>query len=299
MKKLTRFALLLSAAFISALPVQATVILDDTWADGERASTGPDGSGIDSAWYSSTGASLNTTPGSMSASIGSGSSLTFWTYFQPSGAPIALAIGETLQVTISLNFTNIGAQNTSRAFNFGLFDYTSGTRRVSDGSSPSGVNVTGYRQSMNFGTSFGVTNALQTQRRTTVTDANLLGTTSDYTTVGVNGGGNAVGATGFAAGTPYTFTLSLTRTAASSLDLTTTVTDGGAFNLTQTVTDSTAPTFSFDTLAFRPTTGGTTASSINFTQVKIDYTAVPEPSIAALAGVALLALARSSKKRIG
>ncbi len=234
----------------------------------------------------------------MSASIGSGASLTFWTYFQPSGAPISLAIGESMQVTMSLNFTGVGAQNTSRAFNFGLFDYTGGTRRVTDGGSPGGAGVTGYRQSMNFGSSFGVTNALQTQKRTTVADGNLLSTSGDFTTVGVNGGGNAVSAPGFVAGTPYTLTFSVTRTAASSLDLTTTITDGSALNLTQTVTDSTSPTFSFDTLAFRPTTGGTSATGINFTEVKIDYTAVPEPSIAGLSLIGILALMRFAKKRV-
>jgi len=291
MKSLT---VLTVAAFVAALvqqPARAAIILHDTWADGDRTSSGADGSGIDSPWYSSTGTSLNVSPGTMSASIAASSSLTFWTYFEPAGTPVALAnIGDSLKVTLQFNVAGVAAQNTSRAFNFGLFDYDpNGTRRTSDGGSPGGAGVTGYRQAMNFGSSFGVVNALQTQQRTAVGDANLLSTSGDYATVGSNGGGNAVGAPGIANGTTYTLTFQVARSGANSLDLTTTITDGNALNLTQTVTDSGSPTFSFDTLAFRPTTGGNTASTINFADLKIEtLSAVPEPSIAAFGALGIL-----------
>ncbi|MEI9962602.1 MAG: hypothetical protein WDM76_16245 [Limisphaerales bacterium] len=114
-----------------ALSSHATIIVDDTWADGNRTSSGPDGGGIDSPWYSSTGSLLVAAPGSMTLSPSS--SLTTWTYFAPSGSPIQLSVGDTLQVTLSFTITGPGAQNASRALRFGLFDYNTGTRRITDG----------------------------------------------------------------------------------------------------------------------------------------------------------------------
>ena len=101
-----------------AATAQTTILVNDTWADGDRTSSGTDGTGIDSAWYSSTGTSLTATTGSMTATVASASSLTFWTYFTASGSPVQLAVGDTLQVTMAYNVTGPGAQNTSRAFNF-------------------------------------------------------------------------------------------------------------------------------------------------------------------------------------
>ncbi len=52
MKYSNSIALALTTLSTFALSSHATIIVNDTWADGDRTSSGPDGGGIDSQWFS-------------------------------------------------------------------------------------------------------------------------------------------------------------------------------------------------------------------------------------------------------
>ncbi|MEI9962601.1 MAG: PEP-CTERM sorting domain-containing protein [Limisphaerales bacterium] len=103
----------------------------------------------------------------------------------------------------------------------------------------------------------------------------------------------------FSASTTYTLTYSVTRTDAGSVDITTTF-DGSSLNggtLTQTVTDAGDIYTSFDTFSFRPNAPATTATTFTFSEFKVEYLPVPEPSTFALAGLGLLGLAGALSPR--
>src|SRR4051812_6211515 len=91
-----------------------TILVNDTWADGDRTSTGPDGSGIDSQWFGS-GSSLTVpTPGDLRGTIPT-TSTSWTTYFAAAASPITLANpGDQLKLTWSFTPTGVNLNNTSQ-----------------------------------------------------------------------------------------------------------------------------------------------------------------------------------------
>ena len=67
MRSFLRTALILAATVGLVLPAHAVVILDDTWADGNRNNTSLP---TNAAWYASSGSALTATTGSMTLTIG-------------------------------------------------------------------------------------------------------------------------------------------------------------------------------------------------------------------------------------
>lgn len=126
-----------------ALPSHATInILDDTWADGNRSNTSLP---TNAAWYASSGSSLTATTGSMTGITGGGSSRTWWTYFTTNSlSPVQLDVGDTLKVTLVFTPNGVNTNNATHRLPIGLFDFSGGTRRTSDGDSPNASGVTGY-----------------------------------------------------------------------------------------------------------------------------------------------------------
>src|SRR4051794_35713015 len=153
MKRPDSMLLLLLAAICGAAAsahADTTILVNDTWADGNRTSTGPDGGGIDSQWFGN-GASLSVpAPGDLRGTIPT-TSTSWTTYFTAAASPITLANpGDQLKVTWTFTPTGVNATNSSQAFNLALANSQSATRVSGDTTSPSTAVYSGYSMFMNM-----------------------------------------------------------------------------------------------------------------------------------------------------
>jgi hypothetical protein len=278
-----------------------TILVNDTWADGDRTSSGPDGGGIDSAWFSSSGAAL-TVPaaGTMRATVGA-SSLSETTYF---ASQTLAATGDALKFTWVFTPSTL-TQNSSLGFN--LAAVNGATHLISDSGSPPSQVYAGYSMYMNMAPTFASGSAVALREwNLGATAASLLSTAANW---GANGtasanlaNGATSGNTGFASGTLYTLVMTLTRNASSGLDIVSTMTGGtinGTGTVTDSVTDATPNTFTYDTFALRQSGAASGAAQVDTTLFKVEFLTapVPEPTTFALAGLGLLGLAGYRRMR--
>jgi hypothetical protein len=157
MKRSNSIVFVLTAACAFAISSYATdtILVNDTWADGDRTSSGPDGSGIDSTWYSSSGAALTASTGSMLATIPSGS-LLFLTYFAPDATPVTLAsTGDELKITWTFTPLGLNANNTSQNFVLGTVDTPPAALVSADGFATAAGVYSGYSMYSNMGRTLG------------------------------------------------------------------------------------------------------------------------------------------------
>jgi pectate lyase len=276
-RELQIFALLL------LLPATAysQILLDDTFADGSRSIQNLPN---ESAWYVSSSGSWTTTPGSMSLAMGSTAVLGVTSFAPNSSSPISLSVGDTLTASIKFTFNGVASPNTSGGFRIGLFDLSDSTLSPKwptgdlSGNSGEGSGVAGYALFQSMGTSFNNSNPMNLEKRTTTSDSSLLGTSGDYTSLGA-GPGNTSAFSGFAAGTQYVLQLSVTRSNSTTLVISSTWQNATNSNssMTWSVTDASATSFNFDTIGFRPSAASSTASTIAFNEVTIDYVSAGAP----------------------
>jgi pectate lyase len=262
---------------------RAAVLLDDTFADGARNNQNLP---TDSAWYVSSGASWTTSVNAMSLAMSSTAILGVSYFGINSTTPVSLSVGDTLTVSVRFTFNSIAAGNTSGGFRVGAFDFADSTLSpkwaTADLSSNSGQGsgVQGYALFQSFGTTFNNSSPMDIRKRTTISDSSLLGTSGDYTSLGVGPGGTN-GFAGFIAGAQYLLQLSLQRTASSSLAIAASwqnVTNGAT--LSTSYTDTSATNFNFDGIAVRPSNATSTATTITFNEVRVDFTSAgAAPSI--------------------
>jgi hypothetical protein len=296
MKSLNSIVIALTATCVFAMSSHAQVLVNDTWADGNRTSSGPDGGGIDSQWFSSSGAAL-TVPfaGTMRAAVPVGS-LSETTYF----ASQTLAnTGDELMFTWVFTPTTL-TQNSSQAFNLAVVN--GATHLAADGASPASQVYAGYSMFMNMAPTLGNANPFAL-REWIATSGALLSASGNW---GANGaaGTLANGATsanaGYTSGSTYTLVMTLTRNASSGLDITTTTTGAGlngTGSATLAYTDATPNTFTYDTFALRQTGSASGAAQVDTTLFKVEFISVPEPTTLALAGLGLLGLAGFRRMR--
>ena len=210
--------------FAAAAPTDATVLLDDTFADGTRTNQNLP---TDSAWFFSTAADVMTTTGSMSIETPSGAFMGITYFGTNSSSPVQLGIGDMLTATITFTLNNVAPLNTSQGFRLGLFDFADSTLSpkwvTADGFSTSsqGTNVQGYALFQNMGVAFNNATPMSLTKRTTATDSSLLGTSGDWTSQ-MNGPGNTNNFHGFASGGQYLLQFMAQRADAVSLVLTVT-----------------------------------------------------------------------------
>lgn len=271
-----------------------TVIVNDTWADGDRTSSGPDGGGIDTPWYSSSAAAL-TVPaaGTMRAAVPA-TSLSETTYF----ASQTLAnTGDELMFTWMFTPSTITA-NTSQAFNLAVVN--GATHLSADGASPASQVYAGYSMFMNMSSpNLGNGNPFNLKEwNLGATAGALLSSSGNWTSLA---NGATSGNTGYASGSLYTLILTLTRNASSGLDITATTTGpslNGTGSATVSFTDTTPNTFTYDTFALRQTGSASGAAQVDSSLFKVDFiTNVPEPTSFALVGFGLLGLAGYRRMR--
>jgi pectate lyase len=269
MKQFFRSFLVMVALVGYALPSHAVVILDDTWADGNRNNTSLP---TNSAWYTSSSGSLTATSGSMTLGVPSSAILAL-TYFTTNAtSPVQLGIGDTLVTTLNLSLTSVAAQNSSQGFRLGLFYF--GSNRVSadfSGNNGQGAGVQGYALFGNMGVTFNNASPIGVMKRTNISDSALLGTSGDWTTL-TNGPGNTSTFPGFASGSNYVLQITLQRTDTTSLAVTISwLNSGNGATLTTSYTDTGATNFSFDGIALRPSGSSSTAAAIVFSEAKVEF----------------------------
>jgi polygalacturonase len=277
----------LAALFSLALPAHATVLLDQTaWSNANRRTQNLP---TTSAWFSSTTGSLSTSGGALRLTVISSSDLAI-TYFTPlsNSPPVTLNVGDTLTATFKCTFSAIPTPGTgSVGFKLGLFDFADGSNvplRVSSDSSYSssteGLSVSGYAIFGKMYQTFGDVSPIDIRKRTTISDGSLLGSSADWTSLAApNISTNGFG--GFTNTTQYSLQFVLQRTSLTAMAITETwsnFTDGATLSVS--TVDSSATSFSFDGIAYRPQSGTTVPLTNLFQEVKIEVTSSPvAPSI--------------------
>ena len=254
--------------FATVASIHATVLLDDTFADGTRNNQNLP---TDAAWFASNGGSLTAVPGAMTMAMGS-SAILGVSYFTANAASQAsLGVGDTLVTTITFTFNGVAPLNPSQGFRLAVCNF--GNNRASadfSSSSSQGANVQGYALFQTMGATFNNATPMDIRKRTTLTDTSLLGTGNDWTSLGT-GPGNTNFFPGFTSGTQYILQLSLQRTDINSLLVTETwlnLADGTT--LSTSATDTGATNFNFDGIALRPQTAATSATNIVFNEVRVE-----------------------------
>ena len=290
------FALTAVCGFaLSSYAQTDTILVNDTWADGNRTSTGPDGSGIDSQWFSSSGAAL-TVPAAGDMRAIPVTSLSEETYF---ASQTLAATGDELKFTWVYTPNGTIVANTSQGFNLAVVN---GATHVSaDGSSPISQVYAGYAMYMNMSSpNLGNGNPFPLKEwNLGATPGALLSSSGNWSTLA---NGATSGNHGYDSGTTYTLVMTLTRNASSGLDITTTTTGGtlnGTGTATVSFTDTTPNTFTYDTFALRQTAPSVGAAQVDTSQFEVEFLTapVPEPTTLALAGLGILAFAGYRRMR--
>ena len=280
MKHLQQFIFTFAFLLAAVAPSRAATLLDDTFADGTRTSQNLP---TDSAWFFSTAADVVTTPGSMSIAVPSGSFMGITYFGSNSSSPVKLNIGDTLTASVKFTFNNVAPPNTSQNFRLGLCDFADSTLSpkwaTADGfgTGSQGNGVQGYALFQNMGVTFNSASPMNIFKRTTASDASLLGTSGDWTSL-ANGPGNTNNFSGFANGGQYLLQFSAQRADAVSLIISVTWQNlATGASLATSVTDSAASTFNFDGIALRPSGNGSTATNIVFNEVRVDLISAASP----------------------
>ncbi len=258
----------------------ATIILDDTFADGTRNNQNLP---TDAAWYVSTPASWKTAVNALTVTNGTSAILGVTYFGVNSSTPVSLNVGDTLTVTLTITFNGVAANNSSQGFKIGVYDFADSTLSPKWATADLGSNngqgtgVKGYSLFQNCGITFRNTTPTDIRSRTNLTSTSLLGTTGDHKSL-VTGPGNTNNFTGFTNGGQYSLQFSLFRT--NTTDMSVAVTwqnlSSGA-TLTTSVLDTNAATFNFDGIGFRPASADTSATNITFNEVRVDLTGAGAP----------------------
>nr|WP_238710895.1 chondroitinase-B domain-containing protein [Oceanipulchritudo coccoides] len=242
--------------FSITVQTQETLIVDETFADEERATQ--DLSNNSMAWYSSSGTSNVIDP---SAGVPELTQLTgnsgrgLLAFFADSGSPVSLAAGETLLIRFEIRFfagtTVLVFDGTENDFRMGTWD-SHGNRDTTmmdnfkgtstSSPNPDFVDYTGYM----FSGGLDSARNISLRKKIVPSDPILIGSTSVYTSLGSTSNSEH---TTISDGVIYTGSLSLANTG-SDLTLTYSLDQGSINYALLTRTDSTSPNLTFDTVAF-------------------------------------------------
>ena len=297
-----RLISLLVAALLTPAVSPAQVIVDDSWADGGR-NNGADP--LDTDWWYSTGSTAIEVGSGFLGLVTGGSGRGIHGTFpvQP------LSIGDTLTATFTFVTPATVATNisgSSAGYRIGLYDTTGKPGLAADLTASSGSpnaaynNLNGYM--MDFDVNLTSGNNITFRQRTNSLSGQLQATTADFEIIS-SGGGNEYG---LGANSTYTGVISLTRSGADEITLTGSLFDSGLNLLsTHSVVDTSGAVTSFGMLAFHAgsslfgssSTPGQANNGIDFTNIKIEYIAVPEPSAVTILGLGVMLLALAQRRR--
>lgn len=237
-----------------------------------------------SVWRTAASANLDAQSGDLVALPVAGSSSLWLAYFtEDPAAPVHLAIGNAIKVTLPFILSgNIASTDVGSSLRFALFDYADGgTRLTGDsgaagGSAGNGAGVRGYMITVAFGTTLFDASPLQIYARTVLEDVNLMGTTADYLSLGSGPDGLEVETPAFQSDVPYTLEMTVTRVAEHSVDVSASIT-GGSLAWTFSVTDTSLAYHRFDAFGIRPNTLETTADQFTFHEFKVEVLRTETP----------------------
>ncbi|MEJ5238480.1 MAG: immunoglobulin domain-containing protein [Limisphaera sp.] len=263
------------------VPTPPGLVLQDTWADGDRV-TGPV-SPSNSVWFASSTGSLIFLDGLLYGQPATGSSRLWIGYFTDdteTNLPVHLEVGRSLKVTWRWNSSQIVPSGGN--LRVGLFDYADGGQRVTgdnfgSGSAGNGLNVRGYMAVIDYAQTFGSA-PINLRARTALGSANLMGSTGDYALSMVTGPTNAVGQPAFQDLVNYTLEFTVTRLALNEVEVSVTITDG-TNTWSVSARDNVYAYHRFDAFAVRPNSLETTAFDFQFLEFKVEVlqSAVAQP----------------------
>lgn len=310
--KLSVKKLIFSAAMscLLTLPSGAAVIVDDSFADGDRAKTGA----LDTNWWTSSSSSGDEiSVGSLGLVTGS-SGRGLHTIFPTQ----SLAnVGDSIKATYTFTTPATIGTNKSTSFRVGLFDSLGQAGLDADVSASSGSPnalygwgiatggpgtqpLPGYMLDMDVNKN-DMTDDLNfrehTQEPATIVGTGrLMGTTTNFANISPSGPDEDYS---FDPNTTYNGMFQITRINATDVRL-----DGALDSITYSVND-TADSFDFSMLGFHVnsnTFGSSNAAGdpdngIDFSNVTIEFLPVPEPTSAALALGALALMASAGRRR--
>ncbi|TWU24557.1 hypothetical protein [Bythopirellula polymerisocia] len=300
----TTFLLSVSAFVIASLltaSLQATVIVDDDWSDGDLAKTGA----LDTNWWTSSSSSgIEVSVGSMGLVTGT-SGRGIHTVFP---AQTLANVGDKILATYTFTTPATVGRPSSAPFRVGLFDSLGRAGLNADVSASSGspnelygwtgavpptAGLPGYMLDMDLGD--GTTEDLNFREHDTANaTGRLLATTTGFNSVPNSG---PDGAYQFLPDTTYTGSFQVKRISATEMELTGTLDPGIGGIATHTVTDA-FDSNTIDMLGFHVNSNifgssnvaGEADNGIDFSNITVEFCAVPEPASVALLIGALIAL---------
>ncbi|MEP6901472.1 MAG: pectinesterase family protein [Actinomycetota bacterium] len=258
-------------AFTLNFIVQATTIVDDTFADANSANQDLPNNSMQ-VFKARSGTARNTTVGNAEFDMTATgtSSEAFWAHFTNAGAPVSLGVGDSL--TFAGTFTLTGFANNSQDIRFGLFD-SKGTRNTAD--LTGGQNAAAFGDDTGYAAQFfasGTGSPFVLYRRD-VTSPVTTNIFNSFTGAGftILTGTGATARQALTNAAPYIFSYTVTRTSATQTQVTIAVTGGALSNLNYTATETSAtPYTTFDWFTFR--VGGTNfTQKIAFQRLKVDF----------------------------
>jgi hypothetical protein len=292
------------AALGMATSVHATTIVDDSWVDGGK-TDGADA--LDTNWWTSaSSAGIEVSTGSLgmvTGSSGRGIHAVFPTQNLSN-------IGDKLIATYTFTTpATIGTAATA-GFRVGLFDTLGRAGLNGDVSASSGspnslygyfatntVGLPGFMMDMDVGTgaediSF---RKLDTPVTASTPTGRLMGTTTGFTQLSPTGPDDAYA---FAANTTYTGSFTITRASATDVEL------AGALGAATHTLTTPFESLDYGMLAFwansnvfgSASTVNTPNNGIDFSNIKIEFVPVPEPTSVALLALGLSILARRTRR---
>jgi hypothetical protein len=271
MKKL--FTILTTLLLTTTLSVSAAIV-NETWADGERATQDPSQNTL--AWFSSAGSStVVVDTGSMTQLTG-GSSRHILAYFTASGSPVAVSIGQQIQLNFTISFPRETALGDTNDFRVGLFNsHASRVSADSHGGTNTDPENSNYQEAFmpysGYIFSGGVddSRSISLRQRTpnTTPSGALISSTNAYATLG----STASDHTTLSPNVEYSGSLTINRTGVDSAEISYLLTAGEVTYASITRADSSDISYQFDTVAF--VLGSNIADGFTLTQVEV----IPEP----------------------
>ncbi|MBS1794418.1 MAG: carboxypeptidase regulatory-like domain-containing protein [Acidobacteria bacterium] len=261
-----------AAAMFFGLIVQATTVVDDTFADGVSTNQNLANNSLQ-VFKSRSGTTRADAVGSVEFDLTTaGGSDAYWAYFTASGSPLTLGVGDT--VTMQGTFSLTGFQNNAQDIRFGFFD-SKGTRNAAD--LTGGQNNTVFGDDTGYAAQFfasGTGSPFVLYRR----DVTSPATTNIFNSMASTAGFTALPGTGATArqalanATDYVFSYTVSRVSATQTQVTISVTGGALSGLNYMATETSAtPYTTFDWFDFR-VGGSNFTTKIKFSRFKVDYT---------------------------
>jgi uncharacterized repeat protein (TIGR02543 family) len=271
-------------ATLSVTNPGGVVIMNDTFADGDRTTLAPPNSASWLKAQSST--AVTVTPGSARFTWATTSADMISAFFTNAGAPVTLGVGDSLTLSLTFAFTGLNpAAITAPApqLRFGVLD-SKGSRPPDNASTSNAAYIgdTGYALFTPFATTPSGTTAFDLRRRTTLTSNNVFNTNTDFTSFATGGGGSQA----FANNTDYVLNYTITRLSATQTRLSAAITGGTLTSNYNFATTETSPTpeTTFDYFGWRVASSNF-AGAITFKNLSVNLGLVPPAITTQPAGV--------------